>query len=130
MWPRSLLKGSDLDQFLGVKCFGGRQPIITSMHGLRKIKSYLIMPFGVAVKLIEGDCLWQIIFLEKMGIILKTICMEGQGHIFTIDLIFSVSTYHAKGSCIQWMVLLSKVIDSALFSCKTRDQRYLQFKYF
>ncbi len=29
------------------------------------------------------------------------ICMEGQGHVFTFDLIFSWSTCHAKGSCIH-----------------------------
>ncbi len=38
-------------------------------------------------------------FLRKMGKILESISMEGQGH--TIDLIFTGSTYHAEGSCIQ-----------------------------
>ncbi len=41
------------------------------------------------------------LFLEKMGKILQSISIEGQVHIFTVDLIFGLSTCHAEGSCIQ-----------------------------
>ncbi len=41
------------------------------------------------------------LFFVKMGKHLESICMEGQGHIFTFDLIFSGSICHAEGSCIQ-----------------------------
>ncbi len=56
-WPRNLLKGSDLDHFGGVgvkigktleNIFGGCQHIISSMHRLRKVICYIIIPLGVA----------------------------------------------------------------------------------
>ncbi len=58
----------------------------THIHVWRKVVCYLIMPWcglethriGVTDKL----------FLVKMGKNLESICMEGQSHIFTFDLIF------------------------------------------
>ncbi len=41
------------------------------------------------------------LFLVKVGKTLESICMEGQSHIFTFDLILSGSTCHAKGSGVQ-----------------------------
>ncbi len=56
---------------------------------------------------LEEEWLCQIIF-EKTNQkhLRKYLYGEGQGHIFTIDLIFSGSTCHAKGSCIQWTLFL------------------------
>ncbi len=41
--------------------------------------------------------------LVKMGKKIK-LTMEGQCHIYTIDLIFLESACHTKGSYVQWMV--------------------------
>ncbi len=46
------------------------------------------------------------LFFMKMGNNLETIYIEGQGHIFTTDLIFGGSMCHAEGSCVQWTVFL------------------------
>ncbi len=103
-WPKSLLKGSDLDQIWWwkwektLKCFEGRQRIISSMHGWRKVVYSLIMPLGVAWILSKGNKL----FWVKMRKILESICIKGQCHIVTIDLFFSGSTCHAEGSSIKW----------------------------
>ncbi len=45
------------------------------------------------------------LFWRKWEKTYKIIYMEGQGHIFTVDLIFSGSKCHAEESCIQWTVL-------------------------
>ncbi len=50
-------------------------------------------------------------FMVKMGQMLESICMEGQGHIFTIDLIFWESKCHAEKSCIQWMVFFIYMVN-------------------
>ncbi len=47
------------------------------------------------------------LFLVKMGKHLESICMEGQGHIFMFDLIFSGLMYHAEGSWVQSTVFYS-----------------------
>ncbi len=86
--PRSQLKGSDLDQFLGVKMekdgfFWVCQCIISSMHGWRKMVCYLIIlcPLMWPRSLSKGsEWLWQIIFGEN-GENLRKVSMESQGHI-------------------------------------------------
>ncbi len=41
------------------------------------------------------------LFLVKVEKNIESICMKGQGHIFTSDLIFFWVKCHAEGSCIQ-----------------------------
>ncbi len=41
------------------------------------------------------------LFYVKMGKDFESICTEGEGHIFTFDLIFWGSTCHGEGYCIQ-----------------------------
>ncbi len=64
------------------------------------------MPLGVAEKTVEGEWPWPILGGGENGENLGIICMGGQGHIFTFDLIFSGWLCYAEGSCIQWTVLL------------------------
>ncbi len=104
-WPRSLLKGSDDNQFLGMKMGknlrhfcrawmyylnvwlekGGMSPNYAPWCGLEAYQR------GVTLTNYCW-CKW-----DKN---LKSICLEGQSHIF----IFSGSTCHAEGSCVQWTV--------------------------
>ncbi len=105
-WPNGLLKESYFDQFCGVnmgKMFGGHHFIISSMYGWRKVVCYQIIPLVVAQKPIEGGWPWWL-FLVKMEKNLEGIGLEGQGHIFTFDLIFAGSSCHIEGSCVLWMV--------------------------
>ncbi len=46
------------------------------------------MPLGVAKKTVEGEWPWPILGGGENGENLGIICMGGQGHIFTFDLIF------------------------------------------
>ncbi len=99
-WPRNLSKESYLDQFLVVKIGKIFETFWwASIHSWRKVVCYLIILWcgleayriGVTDKLI----------LENMGESLKSICMEGHGHMFTFDLILFGSMCNAEGFWVQ-----------------------------
>ncbi len=80
------MKGRDLDKyFLGEN--GNKKRIWTaSVHYL--INAWLEKDGMLPNYASCGGRLTEKLGLVKMGIILESICMEGQGHIFTFDLIF------------------------------------------
>ncbi len=57
-------------------------------------------PLVLSGSLSKGSDCYKLV-LVKMGENIETISMEGQGNIFTFDLICSVSMCHAEGSCIH-----------------------------